>query len=355
MTKIVLLSIASIFIFVTSCKKEKIELPTSNSPIFSTTGTFNGEAFELIAGDNDSYMHTWTDMTNGVEVVSGNLSNPINGLEIGIYSGQLDHNDIVLTENISLTPTFSEFNQIALATLSKNMFSSVSNIQSIEWIVNGEIRAEGYSIREPGHYDVTANVTFSDGSPIQTVSNKLILGYDRDFNLGISHNFDAASSLLVVRVEDFMGVVTSTSWYINDVSYGVSDSIELNIPQEFVEVRAEIEYMSGAKRTKRMLFDGALGTRTIEDFTEVENTIDNIVQDFNLRVRFEKANVLYESERANNSSSIVVITAFDYYGLNNAGYPVYKIGASINCNVRSESGGNDIPLQFNTVFGVEIR
>ena len=355
MKKIVLLSIASILILVTSCKKEKIELPTSNSPVFTTTGTFDGEAFQLIAGDDDSYMYTWTGMTNGVEVVSGNLSNSINGLEIGIYRGQLDHDDIIFTENISLTPRFSAVNQIDLAILSKDMFSSAGNILSIDWTVNGVPHPEGSSIKDPGHYDVTANVTFTDGSPAQSISNKLILGYDRDFNLGITHNFDVASNFLVARVEDIMGVVTSTTWYINDVPYGSSDSIELTIPEEFVEVRAEIEYMSGAKRTKHMLVDGMQGTRTLEDFTAVENTIDNIIQDFNLRVRFEQNNVLYESERANNSLSQVVITAFDYYGENVSGYPVYKIGATVNCNVRSESGGNDIPLQFNTVFGVEIR
>ena len=116
----------------TSCKKDVVEIPESNDPIFRTEGTFGSENFEIIAGDNGAYMFTMTEVQNGVNVFSGKISNGNFSVELGIYDGHIDMPAYdALNELLNLTPIFSANDSTPLVTLSKSMLSTMSGSQYI--------------------------------------------------------------------------------------------------------------------------------------------------------------------------------------------------------------------------------
>ena len=97
-----------IMISLASCKKDEVVLPESNDPIFRVDGTFDGQNFSLIAGDNNAYMHTMTEIVNGVEVFSGNLSNGDFSVEMGVYNGLVDMPSSQMPlQLLDLNPNFS--------------------------------------------------------------------------------------------------------------------------------------------------------------------------------------------------------------------------------------------------------
>jgi len=77
-------------ILLTSCTKNKIEIPESNDPVFTLEGTFEGDSISLIAGDNNAFMHTMTYNENGVNLYSGQITDGNFSVKLGVYDGYLD-------------------------------------------------------------------------------------------------------------------------------------------------------------------------------------------------------------------------------------------------------------------------
>ena len=70
--------IAISLLVMVSCKKDKIEIPESNEPVFRVYGTFDGDSLTLIAGDDGAYMHTMTKLENGVNIFTGINNGQVN-------------------------------------------------------------------------------------------------------------------------------------------------------------------------------------------------------------------------------------------------------------------------------------
>ncbi|MBL1278751.1 MAG: hypothetical protein COA33_000635 [Fluviicola sp.] len=355
-TKNIFLLLITLGVFTFSaCKKDKLLPPESTDPVFMASGNFGAQSFSVVAGDDDAYMYTMTNVVYGVEVASGELANNNFGIELGIYNGQIDKMNADFESGMSLTPTFSEKMTTPITTLSANYFSNSTFIQSIDWVVDGMSLGVTVPIMNPGHYNVTANISYMDGSSA-SLTNDLILGYERSVNepLNYLEYSDSTASLWIP-----MGNVPiqSVTWYLNNVLLPqVADSIGIDILGGINEIRAEIIYTNGATRTRSVLVDSSPNyLRSIEDFTFFEESSVNILQDFNILVKLTSNGMIYESELADNSASTIQINSFEYYGLNNAGNKVYKVDADVSCKVRSAAGGVDIPLSFSTIFGFEVK
>ncbi len=103
-----LLFLGIILLALTSCKKNKVEIPESNDPVFRADGTFGSNTFSIIAGDDDVYMHTMTMLEQNVEVVSGKIANNEFGIEIGIYNGFIDQPNHQFENDFNLSPIFAK-------------------------------------------------------------------------------------------------------------------------------------------------------------------------------------------------------------------------------------------------------
>src|SRR5690606_14714908 len=108
--------IGLVCIVASSCKKDVIEIPESNTPIFRVEGTMDGESFELIAGDDNVYMHTMTFEENGVSVFSGKIGGDDLSIEIGVYDGNIDFVSKT-PEPTTILPVFSQVSATPLTIL----------------------------------------------------------------------------------------------------------------------------------------------------------------------------------------------------------------------------------------------
>jgi hypothetical protein len=338
-----------------SCSKEKVELPESNDPVFTISGTMGDDPFELIAGDNNAYMHTNTEVVNGVNVYSGMISDGNVSVELGIYDGLLDMPGVDPEVEIgNVSPVFAHVGTQPLTILSKTMLMNAQNISSVEWFIDGVSQGTNdVEIVDPGHYDVCAAITFLDQT-VDTLCNDLILGYSINGNFSI--NADCNGGYVMADLTNSTGTaINNIIWYLNGSQVGQGNFAQVPVNTGTQILTAEVHFANGAKRTKNALVNGWDQSKTVEDFTIFEGSPANyVVQDFNVRLLMNMDGASWSSELADNSESSIVIANLTYYGTNDAGNDVYKITAHIDAKVRSLTSLKEIPVSFTTDFGVEV-
>jgi len=353
--KYLLILLASLFILFSACKKNKVTIPESNDPIFKASGTFGSNTFSVVAGDDDAYMYTMTDVVQNVEVVSGKISNDNFGIEIGVFNGFIDQPSHQFEDDFQITPNFAKEYVQPLVVLQKSYFTNSNEIQTINWTI-GNDQYQGYApIYEPGKYMVCAEITFMDNT-IKNLCNELIIGYGRSETGNISFDFDQSTDHFNAFIEPINSSIESIQWFIDDIYFTDSDTLSTNLSPTSHKISAEIHYSNGVFRKKEMILNAYDNSLSIEDFTFFENISSSIVpQDYNIRIKFQQNGVIYESTKANNSNSTILISGLSYYGKNSNGFDVYKINATVNCKVKEQGGTSEIPLNFTTVFGLEIK
>ncbi len=350
-----LILLSTFLLLFASCKKGKVEIPESNDPIFKATGTFGSNSFSLIAGDNEVYMHTMTDVINNVEVVSGKIANNDFGIEIGIFDGFIDQPSHEFTNDFELTPIFASFQSQPIVVLTKNYFSNSNEILQINWTIDNTQYQGVAPIYEPGKYNVCAEIIFLDNT-VKNLCNELILGYSIHETATMSYDFDMQFNTFQAYFEPVNSTIQSVQWFIDGVYAGDTDTLYSTNLTGSHKIKGEVLFSNGVKRTKEMYFDSYNETHTIEEFTFFENLVSiSNPQDYNISLKVTQNGTVYESSHANNNNSTVQITGVDYYGKNNNGNDVYKINATINCKVKEPGTSNEVPLNFTTVFGLEIK
>lgn len=340
-------------LFMVSCKKGKIEIPESNEPVFRVSGTFDGESFDLVAGDDGAYMHTMTKVENGVNIFSGTISNETIGFEVGVFDGNLDVQDGPVP-SANIAPIYSSVSIIPLATLSKNVFQNASVINYIQWFVDDVDRGSSdVPIYEAGVYDVCAEVHFQDGSQ-KTLCNEIIIGFNHNATFDLQTTL-MGNGIVKTTIENVSNQVLSVEWYLNDVLTQTTSIFEQYLADTPQKLTAKIYFQNGTVKSKSILVNGYYSQKNIEDFTVFEVQSEGFTSsDFNIRVNITKNGELYRSDMANNTSSSVQITDITYFGLNSAGKNVYKVSGIIDCKERKVGTSIDANLSVNFVFGIEI-
>lgn len=342
-----------IILISSSCKKDKIEIPESNDPVFTVSGHFDGEEFNIIAGDNGAYMNTMTQVENGVNVFSGIISNENLSIEVGVFDGNLD----VVSNGIpgsNIAPVFSSVSTTPIATLSKNAFQNASSINYIKWIVDGiDKGTNDVSIYEAGKYNICSEIHFDDGSQ-KTLCNELLLGFNHNATCNIKTTL-LGNGNVKIHTNNQSNQTSSVQWYLNDVLTSTSDTFQINLPSDLQKVTAKIHFQNGTVKTKSILVNGYNEQKNIEDFSVFETQSEAFTpRDFNVKVIVKKGNETFRSDLANNVSSNISISDISYFGLNSSGKEVYKITGVLNCNERKVGTTTDSNLKLNFVFGIEI-
>ncbi len=351
--KIILIGL--LFLVFTSCKKSKVEIPESNDPVFKASGLFGSNNFSIVAGDDDVFMHTMTDIVNGVEVISGKIANNDFGIEIGIFNGFIDQPNHQFESDFNIYPTYAKENLQPLVVLHKSNFSNAAEIQTINWTIGNDYFQGSAPIYEAGKYMVCAEIIYLNNT-VKNLCNELIIGYNREETGKITSTYNDITNELKAYIEPINSSIESIQWFIDDVYISNSDTLISTVTQNSHEIKVKIQYSNGVYREKAMIKNTYDDSQTIEDFTFFENIPAGfIAQDYNVRIKVYQNGTTYESMKANNSNSSIVITGLSYYGKNPDGFDVYKINATINCKVKENGGTTEIPLVFSTVFGIEIK
>lgn len=348
----------SIPLFLFSCKKKEIpELPESNDPIFKVEGTIDGQNIDLFAGEENAYMYTYTQKINGVNLFTGKLSDGSTEIEFGVFDGNLDLSPNSPIEDIFNSIQWAIDPTHPIAELNKNSFINANNISSIDWYSDNIFLGTNYvTIDKPGRYNICALVTFIDGSQSQ-LCNDIILGYEIHSNFTLHQNLFPNGDLNAwIEVES--GTISDIEWTIDNEEFNEEESnITTNINEESHQVTAKVTFTNGVVRTKSFLVDGSLGGNNIQDFSLFEITTENkqtVKRDFDALLVVKKNNIEYRSDFIGNSSGVINASKIDYYGLNSDGKKVYKITASINCQLKNMNSGAIVPMIFDASFGIEI-
>lgn len=342
-----------IILISSSCKKDKIEIPESNDPVFTVSGHFDGEEFNIIAGDNGAYMNTMTQVENGVNVFSGIISSEDLSIEVGVFDGNLD----VISTGVpssNIAPIFSSVSTTPITTLSKNVFQNASSINYIKWSIDGVDKGTNdVAIYEAGKYNVCAEIHFYDGSN-KTLCNELLIGFNHNATCNLKTAL-LGNGNVKIYANNVSNQTSSVQWYLNDVLTSISDTFQLNLPSDLQKVTAKILFENGTVKTKSILVNGYNEQKNVEDFSVFETQSEAFTpRDFNVKVTIKKGNETYRSDLTNNTSSNIIISDISYFGLNNSGKEVYKITGVLNCKERKIGTTSDSDLKLNFVFGIEI-
>ncbi len=344
-----------------SCHKKKIEeIPLSNEPVFKAEGTLNGANFSIIAGDNNAYMNSYSETINGVTKFTGKLSGEDIEIELGIFDGNID-SPFNLSQIQINSLDWAINSTEPLAVLSKNNFSNAYKISQIQWFSGNTLLGTDVAyITEPGIYDILAFVTFSDGTTA-SLRNELILGYTTNANYNL--HFDLfPNGNLNAYIDINSGDIAGVTWLIDgyEVEGAINaTSLSKNLDDnEGHEISATVLFTNGTLRTKSFYVDASLHGNNIPDFTTFEEetpNVQSIKQDFKSLLIFRQNNIEYRSDYPENTSGEIEIDTIEYYGLNDDGKKVYKITAEISTNLKNMASNVIIPVNFKTVFGIEIE
>lgn len=352
--KYIVVALGITALLITSCKKHTVEIPQSNDPVFRADGSFDGEAFSLVAGDDSAYMYTMLLEDNGVDLFTGKLSNGNFSIELGVYNGLVDFPTHQIISEFPEVFNFSFSSSVPLLILNREMFANADLINEVIWYVDGDLAGINMvEINEPGVYQVTAIITFADSS-INTLSSELIVGYERHADFQIKHYLNQ-NGVLSAWIDAPSVPTEKVEWYLNDSLISSLSNMGAILDHVNYNLRADVYFENRVVRSKSMIIDGSLSGKFIDDLSIFEMNILTLQnQDFNIRLKVDKDNEIYSSACANNSSNNVQITTIDYFGNNAEGQDVYKIGVHIVANLATHLGGDVHQIDFDTVFGVVI-
>ncbi|MFT6501577.1 MAG: hypothetical protein ACJASQ_001693 [Crocinitomicaceae bacterium] len=343
-----------------SCTKEVINLPEANDPVFTLNGIMAGIEFDLIAGDDNAFMHTGTEMINGVNLFSGELSNGDFSLELGIFDGLVDKPGHITVDEIqNIVPTFATHSTQPLLVLSKSMLGSNQVIAKVDWYINNTFAgANEVEIREPGKYSVCAFISFANGDS-NNLCEDIIVGYERSANFSIQYAFQAGQQggYINASISAVDAAVESVEWFVDDVSAYTSQSIGHQLSPESTRLKAIVHFDNGTVREKTVIIDGENNVYSAKSFSimEMSSTYEGPNQDFNIRLTIKSGGKTYLSEYANNKNSSLAITGVEFYGKNAEGNDVYKVSGVVNAVVMELVTEKMVAVTFATVFGVEIN
>lgn len=341
-----------------ACTKDIIDMQESTDPVFITTGQFNDDAFEIVAGDDGAYMHTMTKEENGVRIFSGRIEGQDLTIELGVFDGMIDMpNHDVVQHLTNITPEFASHEMGELMVLSKSILTTQdnsANVEYVNWYVDGEfVGQNNVPLYEPGIFDVCAVVKFGGTNIIDTLCNEMIVGYSRNDNCLI--DFDVAQGMLNASITPTgSATVESVRWFLDGNFVGDDLALDSSVSQTRHELSAEVHLSNGTYRTKRAIVDGTGDYNSMDDFTILENIASAQSRDFDIRIRVEKDGSIYYSEIADNSNATLTILGIELYEQNANGKDVYKITATVDAQVRESVALKTIPISFTTVFGIEI-
>lgn len=340
-----------------SCTKNQIQVPVENEPVFTIDGTLGGEAFNLTAGDNNAYMETSTELSNGVRVFSGNLTDGETSIEIGIFDGNIDNpNHAAEADLINVPLKFARQPSDPLLVLSKDVLNQYQNIESIKWFINGSSAGSDYAyIMEPGKYDVCAIISFlGSGGMTAELCDEIIVGYERSANCSIDYNI--SQNQLEASINSIGANVTSVEWFLDNVFIGNNLSLYDSIDQDFHVLTARVTFDNQVVREKSCLINGLNPMYCVQDFSifELTSASNFANQDYKLRLNITKNGLNYRSIHANNENSTVTLLNLEYYDENANGNKVYKATVQVQAIVMEMSTEKLIPINFIATLGVEV-
>lgn len=340
----------------TSCKKEKFELPDgtiSEDPVFVVRGQIGEQQIEMTAGVDGAYLETSVSVVNEIDFFNGKM---IKGAEI--FTLSVSDGDIGLAPSIpdiiSANVPFA-FPPNSWYSVNQNDLPNSQQIQSVNFSVNGINEGNNIEIVSSGFHTVCANVVFSDGTA-RSVCNKLLLGYKDYGGFLIKSNAQAGSVPTVLWIESSMAEVAGVKWYINN-QYHSDSSMQLVLNQGMgvVTVKAEVTFKNGLVREHSVIVDTEGQGRNFFDMEAYKTSVaDELLNDFKILLTYKNGTGFYTSYSTPDSPGLFMVESVSLFKEKPNGNKIYKVSGTIQTQLVDLLSGVLLPLQLNVVFAVEL-
>lgn len=339
---------------ISSCKKEIVEIPPSNEPIFTVTGMIGEDAVSFIVGDDNSTFSTSIEKLNGVDFYSGKISNSETEIEMGIFRGDNDFSQINLDSIISLENIdLASLENVAIFDVKKSHFDNYANIKEIKWFVDGEYSGtNSIKIVNPGKYNVCAHITFNNLT-YKEICNEIIVGFKRNTTFNLDYSIQGGNQLSS-WIEPSQTAISSVNWYLDDVLISTDTEISTTLPNELKTLKAEITFANGSKRTRSILVDGTGNNMSIQDFAQYEN-VSNLAWDYNLKLTINHLGEEYTSLFAENKGNKLLVNSIEFYGFDAKNDPVYIVKGTLISKVKSKATNEILDVNLNVSWGLSIK
>jgi hypothetical protein len=334
-----------------ACTKDEITPnPPSNDPVFSATGSLDGNEINLEAGNANTFMYTDIANVNGVDNYRGSLINNNIEFKINISDGMLDIPDLntdIIGSSIPIAPYSAG---TVLAVLSKNMFSNSQYIEDLTWTINGEEQSyEEISIEQPGEYDICADIEFVDGTTGSTC-NTYLIGYQKNVNAVVKY-LVGQNNQIISLVEAPNNEVSTIEWFRNDVLISQNTTYrDSTSGLNSYSLKAKIHFVNGSLREREIWVNRLNNNNKIEDLSNIENQ-SNLSWDHKASITIEHNGESYISSPGNQDQQIIVTHSFDF-GNNDNGQNVTFIEGSLNATFIKQSNMDTVSGSFNIQFGI---
>ncbi|MFT7343992.1 MAG: hypothetical protein ACI9XP_000569 [Lentimonas sp.] len=343
--------VALVFVFVSSCKKAKVEqLPKNNDPIFTIKGMLDGKKIDYTAGVDGFFMASEYEKRNRVDYYYGNLNNDDISIKIGFFDDNIQRINNSHNLKIGDTLRLSQKSNQTLSILSIDDFSNANKIESIDWYIDGQIVSQNYLMMStPGLYQICGEFTFKDGSKF-TVCNDSYLAFNKDLAYQIRH-FSPESGTANLWLDGNIEETDLVQWYINDKLVGEGTSTSFGVGNTQNQIKAVVTTANGAKRTKIIQVDGNNSGKYIEDFIIESNENQDLHWDRTMGIEITRDGQCYSSFETDNSKAFMVVEKIEFYGKNTLGQNVYKIIGTTTANLKSKTTGEVIQFAATVDFG----
>lgn len=341
-------------IVLVSCKKEIVEIPESNDPLFQVSGTIGNDSIHYIAGDNDATFSNYASDINGVTFFAGKFTQGDSEIELGLFKGGNDLQDLALNDILQKSAfNFAAQPSGALFEISREDFQNQANIKAIKWYVDGEYSGmSSLKIYDPGQYSICAQITYENKYTTE-ICNDILVGYERnaDFSLEFSINPEN-------RLNSWISVnnttVSEIKWYLNNQLVSQDEYLSMVLSNTLHQLKAEITFANGSKRTRTVVVDGTQSACSIEDFGKREQ-LGNLSWDYKLKMSIQDQENSYSSLNVDNEESSLQVTSITYYGLDKKGNPVYIVSGILNSKVKSKTTNEILDVRLNISWGLGLK
>lgn len=345
--------IISIILTLESCKKEIVEIPESNEPVFTVNGTIGNDSVNFVVGDDNSSFFSNIESINGVDFYTGNLINGDSEMKLGMYQGNIDFQNILLDTLINLKQLkFAYFSNESLFEIKKSEFQNSAEIKEIKWYVNDEFfSTNNIKIFKPGKYNVCAQITYNNQNAV-TICNEIIVGYKRSSEIELK--FDVVNNQFNAWLETTGSPISSVKWFLNEQLISEANQLNNYVSENLNTLKAEVTFANGAKRIRSVLIDCTGNNFSIEDFAKFENK-SNSFWDYKIAFSYKNQGEEYTSLFTENDFSKFIINSVEFLGVDSNGNPVYIFKGILNTFLKSKSSSDILEVKLNLSWGIAIK
>ncbi len=338
-----------------SCKKEIVEIPESNSPIFTVEGQIGDDQVNFVVGDDNSVFTSAIEKINGIDFYNGIMVNGLTEIELGLFRGDNDIASVDINKLVSFGNfSFAELSYQPIFEVNKNYFENSSNIKEIKWFVDGIYAGtNSLSIVNPGKYQVCAQINYNN-LPVKTVCNEVLVGFTHNANFELKHTLFENNQLQAWIECPSNTTISKIKWFINDNLVSENLILNANIEDQINSIKAEIEFANGSKRIRTILVDGTKSNGSFEDFAIYENTNVSL-WDYKLKLNLKYKGEDFSSINSNNDEGIFKVSSITLLGNDSAGFPVYIFKGVLNAKVESKVTNEILDIYLNISWGLSIK